>query len=144
MLLSGRERALQSVIFETLGLLLAAPLYQACFGRGAEESFLLVGLISLVALVLAPLHNAAFDSLALRLGGAAGVSRSHRLRMVHAVSHEVAPILVTMPLVMLIGRHGIADALTVNLGLTALYVAYAFLFYLAYDRLTAPWRRSVA
>ncbi len=132
---SGIERLLQSLAFEAGGLFLAVPLYQTLYARPQDESMVLMITLSLVVLVWNPLHNRLFDATEHRMTGRAASDRPHGLRLVHAVSHEVSPILLTLPLIMLLGGHGLAEALAVNVGLTALYVGYAYVFYLLYDRL---------
>jgi uncharacterized membrane protein len=55
--------------------------------------------------------------------------------MVHAVSHEVSAVGVSLPILLTLGGHTLAGALMVNIGLTLLYTGYAFVFHLVYDRL---------
>jgi uncharacterized membrane protein len=132
---SGLERICQALIFEAGGLLIAVPLYQAFFGRPAGDGLILLALLSLAVLIWTPLHNLAFDRIEHRLTGRSASDRPHALRVLHAVSHEVSPIVVTLPLILWVGQHSLSDALVVNLGLTLFYVGYAYVFYLTYDRL---------
>ena len=132
---SGLERLWQTLLFEGGGLLMAVPLYQVCFGRPAEDSLALLTLLSLAVLIWSPLHNLAFDQIEHRLTGRTASDRPHALRLLHAVSHEVSPIVVTLPLILWVGQHSFPDALAANLGLTLFYMCYAYLFYLIYDRL---------
>lgn len=126
---------IQSLVFECGGLVLAVPLYRAVFGGTHEASLLLMAVLSLAVLLWNPLHNRLFDTAEHRLTGRVASDRPHGLRLVHAISHEVSPIIVTLPLIMSLGGHGLAAALAVNVGLTLTYVAYAYLFYLFCDRL---------
>jgi uncharacterized membrane protein len=132
---SGLERVWQTLIFEAMGLLLAVPLYEAAFGRTSAEAISLMVVLAVVVLIWSPLHNAAFDHIEYRMTGRRASDRPHGLRLLHAISHEVTPIVVTLPLILWIGQHSLSDALAVNLGLTLFYVAYAYVFYLIYDRL---------
>jgi uncharacterized membrane protein len=134
MLRSCRERIFQTLMFEAGGLLVAIPLYEAAFGRNAQDSALLISLITVAVLIWTPLHNAIFDTIEHSLTARPASARPHPLRLLHAITHEVTPIAVTLPLIMLVGRHTLAEALAVNAGLTVLYVAYAYLFYWLYDR----------
>lgn len=129
------ERLCQTLVFEAGGLLLAVPLYEVFFGRPADEGLILLVTLSLAVLIWTPLHNIAFDRIEHRLTGRPASDRPHALRLLHAVSHEVSPIVVTLPLILWVGQHSLSDALTVNLGLTLFYVCYAYAFYLIYDRL---------
>jgi uncharacterized membrane protein len=132
---SFTERLVQSLAFEAGGLLLAVPLYQAAFGRSDGEGVMLMLALSLAVLLWNPLHNRLFDAAELRLTGRPAGQRPQILRLLHAVTHEISPIVVTLPLIMVLGQHSLSEALTLNVGLTVLYVAYAYVFYLVSDRL---------
>ncbi len=67
--------------------------------------------------------------------GRSASDRPHGVRVLHAITHETCPHRVTLPMIMVLGDHSFAEALSVNAGLTLLYVAYAYGFYLIYDRL---------
>ena len=141
---SGTERALQSLAFELGGLVLAVPIYQAVYGGSPKENLVLMVALSLAALVWNPLHNRCFDAVEYRLTGRIASDRPHGLRIVHAVSHEVTPIMLTLPLILLLSPHGLGAALALNVGLTLSYVAYAYIFYLIYDRLIPVAARDCA
>lgn len=132
---SFTERLVQSLAFEAGGLLLAVPSYQAAFGRSDGEGVVLLVALSLAVLLWNPLHNRLFDAAELRLTGRPAGQRPQTLRFLHAVTHEISPIVVTLPLIMVLGQHSLSEALTMNFGLTVLYVAYAYVFYLVSDRL---------
>jgi uncharacterized membrane protein len=130
-----RERVIQTLAFETGGLLVAAPLYALASGSTGQGSLLLLALLSGAVMLWSPLHNTVFDWAEFRRTGRAASDRPPRLRLAHAVSHEASAVLLTAPLVMTTGGHGLMEALAVNLGLTALYTVYAYAFHFAYDRL---------
>ena len=131
-------RLLQSLAFEAGGLLVAMPLYHALLGRGNGEGVVLMVALSLAVLLWNPLHNWLFDAAELRLTGRPAKKRPPALRVFHAFTHEISPIVVTLPLIMVLGHHTLSEALTLNVGLTLLYVAYAYVFYLVSDRFF-PW-----
>lgn len=130
-----RERLLQTLCFEAGGLLIAAPLYAAAFGRASANSFLLILAVSVAVMLWSPLHNTAFDRAELALAGRVASDRPHGWRILHAISHEVSAVAVSLPLIMSLGGHDIGQALTVNLGLTAFYTAYSYVFHCAFDSL---------
>jgi len=132
---TATERLWQTLAFEAGGLLLAVPIYEAAFGRSSEDAVFLMVILSLVVLIWTPLHNAAFDAVELCMTDRKASDRPHALRVVHAISHEVTPIVVTLPLILWVGQHSPSEALAINLGMTLLYVGYAYVFYLVYDRL---------
>lgn len=141
---SLRERAIQTVCFEIGGLALAAPLYHAAFGESAAGSAGLIAAIALLVAVWSPLHNALFDLAELRLAGRVASDRPHGLRVVHALSHETTSMLVTLPAIMGLGGHGFWEAVAVDLGLSAFYAGYAYVFHIVYDRLRPVRRRTSA
>lgn len=138
---SLRERAIQTACFEAGGLALAAPLYHAVFGESAAGSAGLIAAVALLVALWSPLHNAVFDLAELRLAQRLASDRPHGLRLVHALSHETTSMLVTLPAIMTLGGHGLWEAVAVDLGLSAFYAAYAYVFHLIYDRLR-PVRRD--
>jgi uncharacterized membrane protein len=141
MLRSPRERALQTILFEAGGFLLTAPLYHLYAGDHAGESALVVGALAVAVMLWSPLHNTVFDIIDLRLTGRVASDRPHGLRIVHAISHEVTSVIVTTPVLMWLGGHGLAEALLLDLAFTAAYAVWAYVFNLGYDR-WRPVRRA--
>jgi uncharacterized membrane protein len=137
------ERILQTAVFEAGGMLIAVPLYNALFGNSSHSGLGLLFALTIAVLIITPLHNMIFDKIEYRLTGRPASERPHHLRLLHAISHEATPVVVTLPLVMIIGGHSFAEALAVEIWLTLLYIGYAYFFYLAYDRLR-PMRQAAA
>ena len=135
MLRSARERMIQTAFYELGGVLLAAPLYALLFGEPAALSAGLVVAMSIAVLIWGPIHNTIFDLVELRLTGRPASDRPHGLRVVHAFSLEASDMVVTLPIIMLIGGCGLAEGCAVDLGFTLFYAAYAYLFHIAYVRL---------
>ncbi len=131
-----RERILQTIAFEAGGIALVGPAYALAFGVSAPETLTIVLALSLAAMVWSPMHNAAFDGLDLRLTGRVASDRPQKLRLIHALSHEVTVMVVTLPLLMALGGHSFATALLVDIGFSLAYAAYAYVFHMVYDR----WR----
>jgi uncharacterized membrane protein len=140
---SPRERALQTLAFETGGLLVATPLYALIFGAAPAESFLLLAVIAAAELIWTPTHNALFDLAEWRLARRVASDRPHALRVVHAFSCEITAMVVSLPVIMLIGGHGFWAALAIDFGLSALYILYGYVFHLGYDRLRPVARPAV-
>lgn len=132
---SVTERVVQSLAFEAGGLVLAVPLYQAIFGHFGTEGLILLVAMSVAVVMWNPLHDHFFDAVEHWLTRRAASARPYRIRLVHAISHEVTPVAITLPLSMGLAGHGLAEALTLNVGLTLVYVVYTYVFYLAYDRI---------
>ncbi len=132
---SGRERVLQTLSFEMLGMVIVVPVHAALSRTGAEQSVLLVALLAAIVTLWSPLFNMVFDRIDLAFSGRVSSDRPHRLRLVHAVLSELSVLVVTLPLVMRFAGYGIGEALVFNMSLTVFYTGYAYVFYLAYDRL---------
>jgi uncharacterized membrane protein len=142
---SYRERVFQVLLLEITGILIASPLYAATFDAGHAQSYKLIICLSLAATAFAPIYNHLFDVIDLRLNGRVASDRPAGLRAVHAVGQEVLVLAVTLPIVMTVTGLGLGMAMVIEMGVTAFYVAYVWLFYLVYDRLRpvsgkpSPW-----
>jgi uncharacterized membrane protein len=141
---SMRERVRQALTYEAGALFIATPLYALIFGASEMSSFIVIAAVALACLIWAPIHNALFDVADLRLTGRLASDRPHRLRFLHAASHEVTSIVVSTPVIMWSGGHGLWTALGIDLGLTLGYAGYAYVFYLGYDRLWPVGREASA
>ena len=135
---SLRERLYQTLAYEFFGLALIAPLICAAIGLSGGESVMLLVWVALACMVWSPLHNIVFDWAEWTLARRVASDRPQGWRMVHAASHEATSVVVTTPLIMLISGLGLVDALALDLGLTVVYTAYAYLFHMTYD-----WLRPV-
>lgn len=130
-----RERVIQTLWFELLGLALVAPLFAYFSGATVGESFTLLLVLALVVTLWSGLYNGAFDLAELRLAGRVASDRPHRWRAVHAIGLETSAIVLTWPLVVAFTPLGWHEALVAEVGLTLAYVAYGYVFHLAFDRL---------
>ncbi|MEM9633287.1 MAG: PACE efflux transporter [Pseudomonadota bacterium] len=131
---STRERVIQTVTFEVIGIALISPLYATFTGKTAAASVALIALLSVVIVIWSPIFNTVFDFAERHFTGRLACQRPHGLRMFHACMHEVSAILLTCPLLIWIGGHSLGAALSVNVGLTLTYTIYTYFFHVAYDR----------
>ncbi len=132
---SPRERLLQTLAFEGLGLAVVAPLYAWATGSGGGESVMLLVALSVTVMTWAAVYNTIFDRLELRATGRVASDRPHGLRTLHAVGLEATAVLLTWPLVRALTGLGWWDALLADLGLTLAYMAWSYVFHLGFDRL---------
>ena len=132
---SPRERFIQACAYEACGILLSVPVYLFLAGGGMQDAVALMAALAVAEALWAPLHDTVFDWLDRRLSGRVASARPKRWRLIHAFSHEASTILVTVPLLVLMGGHGWTEAFLLDLWLTLACVAYAYLFHLAYDAL---------
>lgn len=136
-----RERAIQTLWFELLGLAVVAPLFAYFAGTTAGESFTLLLVLSIVVTLWSGLYNSAFDLAELRLAGRVASERPHSWRVLHTLGLETSAIVLTWPLVVAFTPLRWHEALVADIGLTLAYVAYGYVFHLAFDRLR-PVRSS--
>jgi uncharacterized membrane protein len=132
---STRERAIQTLWFEGVGLAFVAPMYAWVTGEGIGASFAMVAAVSVVVMAWSALFNTAFDIVEHRFTGRVASNRSHRLRAAHALAHEASSVIITCPVIYAMSDLGWGGTLAVNLGLTLAYTAYAYVFHLVFDRL---------
>ncbi|MBL8316700.1 MAG: PACE efflux transporter [Rubrivivax sp.] len=133
---SLRERIVQTLAFEAGGLLLITPLYGWMAGAQLGESLALLVVVSVVVMAWSAFFNTVFDIVEQRLTGRVASERPARWRTVHALAHEASAVLASCPVIYALTPFDWWGALWADLGLTAAYAAYAFLFHLAFDR----WR----
>lgn len=130
-----RERVIQTLWFEALGLALVSPLFAQFVGGSSAESLLVLAALSVVVTGWSALYNTAVDWVELRCTGRVASSRPHRWRLLHAVGLEATAALLTWPLIVALTPLGWLDALVADIGLTVAYTVYGYLFHLAFDRL---------
>lgn len=130
-----RERLIQTLWFEGVGLLLVAPAYAWASGAGMGDSFVLVVALSIAVMLWAALYNTLFDRVERRRTGRVASDRPHGLRSLHAIGLEVSSVLVTWPLIWALTSLGWWGALAADLGLSAVYAVYGYLFFWVFDRL---------
>ena len=132
---STRERVIQTLWFEGIGLLLVAPLYASVAGAGMRESFAMVAVVSMVVMAWSAVFNTVFDRIEWRWTGRVASDRPHRLRSLHALLHELTAMVVSCPVIYAMTPLSWGEALLADLGLTLAYTAYAYAFHVGYDRL---------
>lgn len=132
---SVRERVAQTFGFEVSGLIISLP-FLSLFSKGSPvENALVLASITLAVMIWTPFHNALFDHLDFRFSGRVASDRRQVWRVVHALSHELTSILVSLPILILLAGLDWKTAIYVDLGLSAIYALWAWAFYLIWDRL---------
>ncbi|MCU0906451.1 MAG: hypothetical protein MUF73_03195 [Rhodobacteraceae bacterium] len=133
MLRTARERLLQTLTFEAGGLVIAAPAYGLATGAAPQDSVVLVVAMSATVLVWTPLFNSACDRLEWRRAGRVASDRPLRWRFAHAVAHEMSLMVVTLPILIWLGGHTLAEAVVIDLAFTAVYTAWTLVFHRLWD-----------
>jgi len=132
---SPRERLIQTLCFEALGLAIVCPLFAHFAGTSAGESLFVLVILSMTVMGWTALYNTAFDWAEVRRTGRVASERPHWLRLVHAATLEITATLLTWPLIVWLTPLGWLEALVADLGLTLAYAVYGYFFHLGFDRL---------
>jgi uncharacterized membrane protein len=127
-----RDRIRHALLFELVGLALIIPLGSLVFALPAAT----MGVIGLGSAMAATgwnyVFNLGFDhAMQRRLGH---TRKSLGLRVAHALLFEAGLLVILMPPIAWYLGIGLVQALVMDGAIAGFYVAYAFLFNLAYDR----------
>lgn len=123
------------LLFELGGLILITPPFVWLSGMPLVESIGLLAIIALIAAVWNGCYNTVFDYFDGRFSGRQADQRPVRLRVLHAIGFETGLLTLSLPVIMWWTGMDWLTALIADIGLALSYVAYAFVFNLAYDRL---------
>ena len=129
------DRLRQIALFEVGGLILITPPYIWLTGQPGGESLALMAALALLASVWNGVYNTAFDWIEGRLTGRPADLRPWPARALHATGFELGILLMGLPLIVWWTGMGWRAALIADIGLAIAYVAYAFVFNLAYDKI---------
>jgi uncharacterized membrane protein len=132
---SWRERAIQVLAFEALGLLLVTPLYGWATGATTADSLRLLLALSGVVMAWAAAYNTVFDWTEHRLTRRLASDRPHAWRLVHAGLGEATAVVVSCPVIVAMTGLGWWEALVADLALTLVYAAYGYVYHWVFDRL---------
>lgn len=135
------DRLHHAVSFELIALLLIVPLGTFAFHLPVHD----IGTVALAGATIATfwnmVYNLGFDHVLASLTGS--TRKSGALRLLHAVLFEAGLLLVLMPFIAWHLGVTLWQALVMDLAFALFYMAYAFVFNWAYDRLfPVPDRQS--
>ncbi|SFD74056.1 PACE efflux transporter [Roseivivax sediminis] len=136
------DRIRHAILFEAIALTLVTPATAWIFGIAMHDSFVVIAVGATVAMVWNYVYNLAFDHALVRLG--LPLYKTLPLRIGHAILFECGLILALVPFFKLWLGIGAAEAIVMNLGLSAFYTGYALAFNWGYDRLfpLPEWREG--
>jgi uncharacterized membrane protein len=130
---SPLDRLRHALSFEILALVLVVPLAALLMGVHMQD----MGVVGVVSATLATLwnmvYNWLFDHALRRLTGT--TLKRPRTRVLHAILFEAGLLLVLMPFIAWYLQISLLAAFLLDAGLAGFYLAYAFGFNWAYDRL---------
>jgi uncharacterized membrane protein len=137
------DRIRHALCFEAIGLAIMIPLGTWLFGLHLSE----MGLIGIGSATAATVwnyfYNLGFDHAMQRLRG--HTRKGLWLRVAHAILFEAGLLVILLPPIAWYLGIGLMQAFVMDISIAAFYVAYAFLFNLAYDRVfPVPLREQAA
>jgi len=127
------DRIRHAVGFEILGLLVCTPLTNWLFGVSMAHTGLMIVILAFVAMGWNYLYNAMIDRLMLRY--LRRLEKTVCERVAHAILFEVGLTVVTLPMIAWWMGLPLVPALVMDVGVAVFYMAFAFFYNLAYDRL---------
>jgi len=143
---SRRERLIQTLRFEALGIVIVSPLFAHFAGPSLGKSIIVLTALSVTMMCWSALYNTGFDLIEVRCTGRVASDRPHGLRVLHTIGNEATALIVTWPLMVALTPLAWLQALVAEIGLTLAYVLYGYLFHLGFDRLRPvrvdSWRGS--
>jgi len=134
------DRIRHVVSFEIIGLALVTPLGALAFHQPMLDIGVLSAIIAVVATLWNLVYNYLFD---LGLRAARGnTAKGTAMRVFHAILFEAGLLAVLMPFIAFYLGITLWQALMMDISFAAFYMAYAFVFNWAYDRLfpLAEWQ----
>ncbi len=139
---SPLDRLRHALSFEIIALLIVVPLGALIFGISLHDT----GVVALVSATLATLWNLLYNYLFdLALRRATGSTwKTTPIRLAHAVLFEIGLLFVLMPFIAWYLDISLWRAFVMDVSFAAFYMAYAFAFNWAYDRLfpLPEWTRE--
>ena len=131
---TGRDRLRYTCIFESLLVIILAPVGALVFERHVFDIGLLSLVLSLKAMVLNLVYNGLYDLIDVR-AGRVPTERSVLGRVMHAVGFEVFLVLTSLPIVIWWLGLTLWQALLTDVVATSFVVVYTFFFTWGYDLL---------
>lgn len=126
------DRIRHAISFEVIGVIIATPLAAFAFHLPGGDSAVIVIASATVAMLWNYIYNLGFDHVMQSWTG--GTAKTTRIRILHAVLFELGLLAIMLPLVAWYLQISIWQALIMDIALALFYMAYAFVFNWAYDR----------
>lgn len=126
-----KRKVVYVILFELVAIILTTYGLTLITGRNMEESGVVACITSFLAIVWNLGYNTGFEYLEARLGSG---GRSLACRVVHAVGFEIGLAMMVVPVLAYVLRLSLWAALLTNIGIMLFFMAYAFVFTLAFDK----------
>ena len=136
---SIKERAFHAILFETIALIICAPLFALLLNRPISEMGLMTLIIATIAVIWNFIYNAIFDRVTRRFIQ----ERGFIVRIIHAGLFESGLIIITVPLIAWVLKITLLEALMMDIGILLFFLPYTVIFNWAYDAVRkALWERK--
>lgn len=129
------ERIVHAVGFETIAVMIIAPLGAWLLNRSMVQVGALAVMLSTVAMVWNMVYNTAFD----RLWPVSRVIRGLKVRVLHAVGFEAGFILIGVPIAAWMLNITWGQAFMLELGFFLFFLPYTMFYNWLYDTLRQRW-----
>jgi uncharacterized membrane protein len=123
------ERFFYAFLFEALGIGISAPLGAWLFDHDLFDMGIVTVVIAVMALALNMVYNSIFDYWLKKHH----LTKTKRVRSLHAVGFEFTLLLMTIPFIMWYLDMGLREALALDLVFILFYLPYTYIFNLVYD-----------
>lgn len=131
---SKRERVIQTLSYEFFALLIMTPLFHLFSNESGTDSLLLLITLSIVAMAWTGFYAHAFDVFEFKITQKPATERTKKIRLLHAVLLELGLCLLTMPIIKYMLDCSWFEAFVSDVLITLAYMAYAYVFFWAYDK----------
>lgn len=129
------DRIRHTLLFETIAIVSTTAITVLILNKPVATMGALAIAISVMAMLCNYLYNLVFDHWRMRRGESSPNQRSTPIRVLHAIGFELSFIVLTLPLIAWWLELSLWQALLLDIGFAVFFIAYAFVYNWAYDRI---------
>ncbi|HIW06710.1 MAG TPA: multidrug/biocide efflux PACE transporter [Candidatus Ignatzschineria merdigallinarum] len=126
---SSKERVFHAILFETIALLICAPLFAFLLNRSISEMGLMTFIIATIAVMWNFIYNILFD----RITRSFLKERGFVVRVIHALIFELGLIVITVPIIASLLNITMWTAFLMDIGILLFFLPYTVIFNWSYD-----------
>ena len=127
-----KDRIRHTLGFELIGLIIFIPLASWFFAFELHLMGIMVVVASVIATLWNFIYNLSFDHMLLKIFG--NTRKTVTIRVYHALLFEAGLILLLLPAIVWYLGISYWEAFTMDIGMAAFYLVYAFIYNLCYDK----------
>lgn len=129
------DRIRHTLLFETIAIVSTTAITVLILDKPVATMGTLAIALSLMAMLCNYFYNWLFDHWRMRRGESSPSQRSTSTRALHAIGFELSFIILTLPLIAWWLALSLWQALLLDIGFAVFFIAYAFAYNWAYDRI---------